>query len=66
MPNKTKTDVQINKINTSYWILIIRTKNKKRKTKLMLKIYSFLPNCRGGRGEILNFGEKTLKFIEIL
>ena len=36
MPNKTKTDVQI---NTSHWILIFRTNNKKQKTALMLKIY---------------------------
>ena len=37
MPNKTETDVQI---NTSYWILIFRTNNKK--TALMLKIYHIL------------------------
>ena len=33
MPNKAKTNVQI---NTSYWILIFRTNNKKQKTTLIL------------------------------
>ena len=33
MPNKTKTNVQI---NTSYWILIFRTNNKKQKATLIL------------------------------
>ena len=34
MPNKIKTDVQI---NTSSKILIFRTNNKKQKTALLLK-----------------------------
>ena len=38
MSNK-KTDVQI---NVSYWILIVRTNNKKQKTALMSKIYYIL------------------------
>ena len=34
MPSKTKTDVQI---NTSYWILIFRTNNKKTENNIDVK-----------------------------